>query len=147
MGSGTEQSAHKDVVLQFAKAVSANDRAGISDVLHPEATWTAMVINDYSDGIQCYGEGGNVFDREGTLDMLTQFQQMLVTPPGFTVEILSMVAEGDTVAVEARGDCTSSAGRRYHNRYSYHLEFKDGLIFRGREYQDTLHTWDVWMRS
>src|SRR5438105_11992771 len=122
MDNGTREAAHKNVIVQFAKAVSANDRDGISDVLHADASWTAMVTNDYSDGIACYGEGGNVFDREGTLDMLTQFQQML-TPAGFGLEILSMVAEGEVVAVEAQGDCTSLGGRRYHNRYSYHITF------------------------
>jgi ketosteroid isomerase-like protein len=64
----------------------------------------------------------------------------------FTLEITGMTAEGDRVAAEAQGHAVCEAtGRSYDNLYMYLISFRGGKIRELREYQDTLHAYDVWM--
>jgi uncharacterized protein len=48
-----------------------------------------------------------------------------------------MVAEGDFVVVQCRGDAETKAGRRYDNEYCYVCRFDDGQLRELVEYLDT----------
>ena len=48
-----------------------------------------------------------------------------------------IVAEGDTVVVECRGEVTTKAGRRYDNHYCYIIEMREGQMRALTEYMDT----------
>jgi hypothetical protein len=50
---------------------------------------------------------------------------------------LRIVAEGDTVVVECRGDVATRDGRRYDNHYCYLIEMRDGRMTSLTEYMDT----------
>jgi uncharacterized protein len=56
--------------------------------------------------------------------------------PGKTVPE-RFIADGDIVAVEARGDNYSASGERYDNEYCLIFRFEDGKIAEMREYMDT----------
>jgi uncharacterized protein len=56
--------------------------------------------------------------------------------PGKTVPE-RFIADGDIVAVEARGDNYSASGERYDNQYCLIFRFEDGKIAEMREYMDT----------
>jgi uncharacterized protein len=61
-----------------------------------------------------------------------------LTPVAFT-------AEGDRVALEARAYAVNASnGRVYDNRYHHVFVCRGGRIVEMREYQDTLHVFDVW---
>ena len=47
------------------------------------------------------------------------------------------IADGDVVAVEARGDNCSTKGERYDNHYCLVFRIKNGKIAEMREYMDT----------
>jgi ketosteroid isomerase-like protein len=78
--------------------------------------------------------------------MEMQFQQQLDGP--FALEILSLIAEGDSVAAEAIGKGRrATTGRSYVQHYSYHFRIVGDRIADIRLYQDTFHHWDVWNDS
>jgi ketosteroid isomerase-like protein len=56
--------------------------------------------------------------------------------PGKTIPE-RFIADGDIVAVEARGDNYSASGERYDNQYCLIFRFEDGKIAEMREYMDT----------
>jgi ketosteroid isomerase-like protein len=60
------------------------------------------------------------------------------------VTILSMTAEEDRVAVEAKstGIMNKLNGRKYGNFYHCLIRIKEGQIVLYKEYQDTLHVYD-----
>jgi ketosteroid isomerase-like protein len=53
------------------------------------------------------------------------------------------IADGDIVAVESRGDNTSTDGQRYDNLYCMVYQLRDGKIVEAREYMDTAFTEQV----
>jgi ketosteroid isomerase-like protein len=57
-----------------------------------------------------------------------------------------VIAEGDKVAIEAESSGDLKNGRKYRQRYHFKLELRDGKISAVREYLDTHHVWDVWVR-
>src|SRR3546814_15366407 len=54
-----------------------------------------------------------------------------------SLEIISMTAEGDRVAYEAKGEMVFP-DRVYSNSYHNLLVIRDGLIVEGREYMETM---------
>jgi hypothetical protein len=71
------------------------------------------------------------------------FQRPLEGP--FALEVLSLIAEGDSVAAEAIGKGRRAAtGQSYIQHFSYHFQMSNGRIVDIRLYQDTFHLWQVW---
>jgi hypothetical protein len=60
----------------------------------------------------------------------------LMARPGRTIAE-RFIADGDLVAVEAKGDMELKDGRRYDNDYCLVYRLKDGRIVEIREYQDS----------
>jgi ketosteroid isomerase-like protein len=56
----------------------------------------------------------------------------------------SVIADGDMVALEMEGLGKLSNGRVYNNEYVILFVIRDGLIREVREYNDTLHAYNVW---
>ncbi len=50
---------------------------------------------------------------------------------------LRILAEGDTVVVECRGNVATRSGRRYDNHYCYIIEMRAGQLAALTEYMDT----------
>jgi uncharacterized protein len=55
----------------------------------------------------------------------------------FSVQLRSIVADGDDVVVEHTGRNTTRDGRQYNNNYCWIFHFRDGFILEVREYMDT----------
>jgi ketosteroid isomerase-like protein len=67
-------------------------------------------------------------------------QATYVVPDGlFTFDFGRLIAEGDTVVVEAESHCRLKNGKDYNNTYVFLLEFRDGKIVEFLEHTDTLH--------
>lgn len=60
-----------------------------------------------------------------------------ITKAGLTFKILNLTAEDDRVACEAEGYSTMVNGKDYNNHYHFLMHFRDGKIFRMKEYLDT----------
>jgi uncharacterized protein len=65
-----------------------------------------------------------------------EYVRACFSAPGKTVPE-RFIADGNIVAVEARGDNYSASGERYDNQYCLIFRFEDGKIAEMREYMDT----------
>jgi ketosteroid isomerase-like protein len=126
---------NKRVVSEFIEAVYAGDMERVAAVLAEDAHW------HFHGRLPVCGDYGS--RREILEDMLGREAMPLYEPGSLTVEVKSMIAEGDTVAVEWRGRGRSVKGGTYDNDYSFFFEVRDERITSLREYCDTLHVSDV----
>jgi ketosteroid isomerase-like protein len=111
-------------------------------VLAPEAHLTLMIAGVYSPQLRAFPRGAQ-WDRDGMIEREMDFQRQLEGP--FTLEVLSLIAEGDSVAAEAIGKGRRAAtGQSYIQHFSYHFQMSNGRIVDIRLYQDTFHLWQVW---
>jgi len=63
---------------------------------------------------------------------------------GLRMKVLSIIAEGDTAAMEVQSHGLLKNGRHYDNEYHFRMRVRDGLICEVREYYDSLHVHTVW---
>ena len=133
---------NKDLARRFLLAISAKDGPAMRSVLAPEAHLTLMIAGVYSPQLRAFPQGTQ-WDRDGMIEMQMDFQRLLEGP--FTLEVLSLIAEGDSVAAEVIGKGRRAAtGESYIQHYSYHFQLSGGRITDIRLYQDTFHLWQVW---
>ena len=61
------------------------------------------------------------------------------------MEVLSVLADGDRVALEVVSEGDLENGRRYNNEYFVLFTIRNGKIKEMREYNDTLHAYKIWL--
>lgn len=117
---------------------TAGDIDGVMDLLADDATWRIPGKPELNRAAGEYDKAKlrALFDR-----MLSQLTN------GLKMTVLGTVAENDRVAVEVESSGDLRNGRQYRQQYHFLLEFRDGKISRVREYLDTQHAWDVWLRA
>ena len=115
-------------LVQQIYADSAN-RSGttFADNLAPDATW--VVTGQYSwsgefKGIDAIQNG-----------LMGHFRSFFATRPRTVA--FNFIADGDYVAVEARGDNVTKAGLRYYNQYCMVWRIENGKIKQIKEYCDS----------
>lgn len=111
--------ANKDVARRYMRAVVDGDIATIEALQHPDCTWWILGFGDMS--------------RQAFIDSV---RGGLLSADKRVVEIVGLTAEGDRVAVEARGEMTFP-NTVYRNEYHNLLVIRDGAIVSGKEYMDT----------
>ena len=111
--------ANKTIVRRFLSAVEAGDLATIEALQASECTWWVA--------------GGGEMSRAAYTDAV---KSMLLTATSRRVEIVGLIGEGDTVAVEIRSRM-AFGDRVYVNEYHDLFVIRDGRIVHGREYFDT----------
>jgi len=119
--------ANKQLVQQIF-AESAN-RSGttFADSLADDASWT--VTGQYSWSHQFKGRGAILNGLMG------HFRSFFAERPRTLA--FNVIADGDFVAVEARGDNVTKAGLRYDNQYCLVFRIESGTIKEIREYCDS----------
>lgn len=110
---------NKDIVRRFLGAVEAGDIDTIEALQAPDCSWWII--------------GHGEMSRSAFTDAV---KAMLLTASTRTVEIIGMIAEGDSVAAEVRSEMHFGE-RVYANEYHDLFVLRDGLIVHGREYFDT----------
>jgi uncharacterized protein len=115
----SEAEANKDIVRRFLGAVESGDVDVIEALQAPDCTWWVV--------------GGGDMSRQAYTDAV---KGMLLTASPRKVEIIGIIAEGDTVAAEVRSEM-HFGDRVYANEYHDLFVIRDGLIIHGREYFDT----------
>jgi ketosteroid isomerase-like protein len=134
--------ANKAIAECFLLAIPAMDTAAMRSVLSPEAHLSLMVAGVYSPRLRAFPQGTQ-WNRDTMVAREMDFQRQLDRP--FSLRILSLIAEGDSVAAEVIGSsCRAATGRPYIQHYSYHFQMSNGRIIDIRLYQDTFHLWQVW---
>jgi uncharacterized protein len=111
---------NKSIVRRFLGAVQSGDLETIEALQAPGCTWWVI--------------GGGDMTRAKYTDAV---KGMLLTASTRKVEIIGIIAEGDTVAAEVRSEMRFG-DRVYTNEYHDLFVLKDSLIVHGREYFDTV---------
>lgn len=115
----TQEEQNKGIVRRFLGAVEAGDIDAIEALQAPECSWWIIGTGEIS--------------RESYTDAV---KGMLLTASPRKVNIIGMIAEGDTVAAEVRSEMHFGE-RVYANEYHDLFVIRDGQIVHGREYFDT----------
>jgi ketosteroid isomerase-like protein len=117
---------------------TASDIDGVLALMTEDATWLIPGKKELSPTAGLYSKEkiGKLFHR--MLDGLGGGLRMTVT---------SLMAEGDRVAAEVTSSGDLKNGRRYRQEYHFLIEFRDGKISAVREYLDTQHAHDVWIKA
>jgi ketosteroid isomerase-like protein len=115
----SEAAANKAIVRRYLEAVQAGDLATIEALQAPDCTWWVT--------------GGGDMSRAAYIDAV---KSMLLTASTRRVEIIGLIAEGDTVAAEIRSEM-HFGHRVYANEYHDLFVIRGGKIIHGREYFDT----------
>ncbi len=114
--------ANKQAALDFIHAMSDADVARQDALLAPDAFTNTMG----------FGQVSGRRDRATMLATAGAFEQLV--PTGFRPTIEKVVAEGDFVAVEWRGNAVLSDGTPYGNEYVFMFTFEHGKIKQLNEY-------------
>jgi hypothetical protein len=110
----------------FAETAKGNGQPFL-DVLAEDARWTITGTTGWSKTYQ--GKAAILRDLIGPL------RRILASP--LKSHARRMIAEGDLVSVEGRGENLTRDGRPYENTYCWIFEFRDGEVEAITEYADT----------
>jgi uncharacterized protein len=97
------------------------------DALAEDASWTIIGSTKWSKSYQ--GKAAILRDLMGSL------RRVLKLPA--KAHATRLIAEGDFVVVEGRGDSVTQDGKPYKNSYCWVFQFKDGQVSSISEYADT----------
>ena len=99
------------------------------------------VADHYADNFRIWVTGSLPFsgvnDRAGALAGMPAVLDLF--PKGLKFTTHSMVAEGDTVAIEATSSGKTFRGDQYSQEYHFVMRARDGKITEWKEYMDTEH--------
>lgn len=110
---------NKAIVRRFLGAIASGNIETIEELQAPDCTWWVLGRGDVS--------------RKSYTD---DVRSMLLAANPRKVEIIGMVAQGDSVAAEIRSEF-HFGDRVYANEYHDLFVVNDGRIVHGREYFDT----------
>jgi uncharacterized protein len=97
------------------------------DALADDARWTVIGSSPWS---RTY-DGKRAIADELMRPLFRQFADQ------YTARAIRIVAEGDLVVVEARGQVTTKSGEPYNQSYCYVFALSDGKVRELTEYLDT----------
>lgn len=115
----SQKERNKDIVRRFLGAIEAGELDTIRNLQARDCTWWII--------------GSGEISRESYTKAV---EAMLLSASSRAVDIIGLVAEGDTVAAEVRSKIKFGE-RIYTNEYHDLFVIKDGMIVHGREYFDT----------
>jgi uncharacterized protein len=121
----------KSVVVRYIEAARDGRPAVIRDSFAADATW------EYPGDLPLSGTYRGIDAIVGTF--LGGAGELMAPGAGVTLELISVIAEGDRVAAEWTSAATSRTGAAYRNRNAGIFTVRDGKIVSVREYTDTLH--------
>jgi uncharacterized protein len=129
---------NKATAQRFFELFSASDIDGVLALMTDDATWRIPGKKELTPTAGVYTK-----ERIGRL-----FRRMLEgLTAGLSMTVLSAIAEGDRVALEVVSSGDLKNGRLYRQEYHFLMEFRDGKISAVREYLDTQHAHEVWIRD
>ena len=128
---------NKQIAADLFSRFSAGDISGVLALMTDDVTWLIPGKPELSRAAGVYDKAriGRLFQR-----MLDQLEN------GLKMTVTGSVAEGDRVAVEVESSGDLRNGRQYRQQYHVLIELRDGRISAVREYLDTQHAYEVWMK-
>jgi ketosteroid isomerase-like protein len=128
---------NKQIVSEFLEVFSRGDVDGVVDRLHPDAGWW---VSGTMAGLSA------TYTRQ-QMDVLLRGVTALYKKGALQITPTSLLAEGNRVAVEAESFAELNNGRVYNNLYHFLFEIADGKILRVKEYMDTQHAFDTFLKT
>ncbi|HEX4971516.1 MAG TPA: nuclear transport factor 2 family protein [Steroidobacteraceae bacterium] len=123
---------------RFFELFSASDIDGVLALMTDDATWRIP-------GKQELTPTAGVYTKERIGRLFRRMIDNLST--GLQMTVLSSIAAGNRVALEVTSSGDLKNGRLYRQEYHFLMEFRDGKISAVREYLDTQHAHEVWIRD
>ena len=168
----TDLEANKAIARQFIQAINDSDYAAMERLLHPDFMWVTAVVADDAPNILRAMQSNTLRGlnlrhakpRMNQQESLAAFKHIFggaygaamsgeavdetatsgSEAPKLTLRVLGLTAEEDRVAMEADSYLENKAtGRTYNNFYHYFFKIRDGQLTLYKEYQDTLHLFDL----
>jgi ketosteroid isomerase-like protein len=148
---------NREVARQFVAAFDAGDLSAIENLLADDFTWHVAVVPEGETAFRPFQSTelqgrpmpipAVVQDKASTLAFFGNlFRAGAAEGRRFRLRLTNVIADGDQVAFEAEGHLpVSSRDRLYRNLYFVLLRVRDGQIVLYKEYQDTLHIYDVFV--
>lgn len=126
---------NKAVVRRYFEAVNSGDMDTITALLDENVSF--WVPPSLPDGVEFRG-------RDMVLRLFTESVSLYDADAGLTVDIQTMTAEDDRVAVELtiRGKA-AAGGAAYENSYHFLFRVRQGRITQIREHLDSLYAFRV----
>jgi ketosteroid isomerase-like protein len=120
----------KDVVRRFFDTLSTGEFEKIAEFFTADSTWT---VNDVANGFPTQ-RGRAIID-----DFLQPVREGLFESGDPKIEVIRMIAEGNTVAAETIGRGALRNGNAYENYYAFVLEVdpEAGKVLALKEYMDS----------
>ena len=129
---------NKATAQRFFELFSAGDIDGVLALMTEDASWRTPGKKELTPTAGVYTK-----ERIGRL-----FRRMLDNlSTGLRMTVLSSIAEADCVALEVVSSGDLKNGRLYRQEYHFLMEFRDGKISAVREYLDTQHAHEIWIRD
>ena len=118
---------NKQIVQAFYDSANRGDMDTCMGQLAEDVTWTNIGTTRYSGTFQ------------GKVDLVTRLLQPVFgqLQAGIASVVDNIVAEGDFVVVQSRGNAETKDGRPYNNTYCHVFKIRDGKIVKVTEYLDT----------
>lgn len=127
-----------DVARRFYECFTTNDLEGVMATLHEDARFR---VPGKPDEFQ----SGGWYDK-AKLRKLFEFMLSRLKS-GLKMEVVSVMTDGNRVALEVISEGELENGRRYNNEYFVLFKVVDGKIKEVREYNDTLHAYKTWVEQ
>jgi len=118
----------RTVLERYVAAVAERDMETVRDLFAEDATWWLGGELPLS---------GTWRGREAILGDFLGSIPRLYQPETISIEITSLIAEGDFAAMEWTSRALTTAGEAYENRCAGVFTVRDGRIVAVREYMDT----------
>jgi len=116
---------NKEIVQKYFDVLTRND--------------IPVLLDMYAEDMLLRVPGTTCISGVFTKKQLGEFAASVLDafPQGLKFVVHSMVAENDSVAVEAESTGTHVSGKHYNNKYHFLIRLRDGKIIESREYMDT----------
>jgi len=118
---------NKETIWRIYAAMASGDLTAFSAAVHPGYVWRLAGHSSWSRRF----EGQDAIRARLLKPLFAQFGSQ------YRAQAVNLVAEGDFVVAEARGDVLTKRGERYNNEYCMVFRFRGNKIAEVVEYCDT----------
>jgi ketosteroid isomerase-like protein len=118
---------NKELMRDVFERMAGGDGQPFMDVLADDVRWTVIGSSPWS---RTYA-GKPEIVAELMRPLFSQFADV------YRARAINILADGDTVVVEARGEVMTKAGQPYNQTYCYVFRLADGRVRELTEYLDT----------
>ncbi len=129
---------NKQRAAELFARFTASDIDGVLALMADDVTWRIPGKPELTPA-------AGVYNKERLRRLFHRMLAQLID--GLKMTVTGSLAEGDRVAIEVESSGDLRNGRQYRQQYHFLITFRDdGKIASVREYLDTHHAFDVWMR-